>query len=125
LRPRNCGPSSKGFVRYRREYLTGDEKGEAQVYCERLFRAFGHKGLHEAGATLETRLKKNDAKGTSSADLGWRRVGQAQRGLPVQARSAVASAAPLPALQLWAGTVGFLADNRRVCRVQCNRTRRR
>ncbi len=29
------------------------------------------------------------------------------------------------ALQLWAGTVGFLADNRRVCRVQCNRTRRR
>ena len=28
-------------------------------------------------------------------------------------------------LQLWAGTVGFLADNRRVCRVQCNRTRRR
>ena len=27
--------------------------------------------------------------------------------------------------QLWAGTVGFLADNRRVCRVQCNRTRRR
>jgi hypothetical protein len=30
-----------------------------------------------------------------------------------------------PALQLWAGTVGFLADNRRVCRVQCNRTRRR
>ena len=31
----------------------------------------------------------------------------------------------LAALQLWAGTVGFLADNRRVCRVQCNRTRRR
>src|SRR5690348_15859746 len=30
-----------------------------------------------------------------------------------------------PALQLWVGTVGFLADNRRVCRVQCNRTRRR
>jgi transposase len=29
------------------------------------------------------------------------------------------------ALQLWAGTVGFLADIRRVCRVQCNRTRRR
>jgi hypothetical protein len=29
------------------------------------------------------------------------------------------------ALRLWAGTVGFLADNQRVRRVQCNRTRRR
>ena len=53
----------EAFVRYRREHLTGDEKGEAQVYCERLFRAFGHEGLPEAGATLETCLTKNDAKG--------------------------------------------------------------
>jgi NAD(P)-dependent dehydrogenase (short-subunit alcohol dehydrogenase family) len=37
----------------------------------------------------------------------------------------IATVALFLALQLWAGTVGFLADNRRVCRVQCNRTRRR
>ena len=53
----------RDLVRYRQEHLTGDEKGEAQVYCERLFRAFGHEGLPEAGATLETCLTKNDAKG--------------------------------------------------------------
>jgi hypothetical protein len=58
----------EAFVRYRREHLTGDEKGEAQVYCGHLFRAFGPEGLHEADATLETRLKKN-ATATTFADL--------------------------------------------------------
>ena len=38
--------------------LSGDEKGEAQVFCDRLFQAFGHKGYKEAGATLEYRIKK-------------------------------------------------------------------
>src|SRR3954451_10085505 len=61
-----------GFVRWRRGYLSGDEKGEAQVFCDRLFQAFGHGGVREAGATLEMRLKKNDAKGTAFADLMWK-----------------------------------------------------
>ncbi len=30
--------------------LDGDEKGEAQVFCDRLFRAFGYEGYKEAGA---------------------------------------------------------------------------
>lgn len=38
--------------------LKGDEKGEAQVFCDRLFRAFGHEGYKEAGATLEYRVRK-------------------------------------------------------------------
>ncbi len=38
--------------------LEGDEKGEAQVFCDRLFQAFGHGGYKEAGATLECR--RND-----------------------------------------------------------------
>jgi hypothetical protein len=38
--------------------LDGDEKGEAQVFCDRLFQAFGHKGYKEAGATLEYRIKE-------------------------------------------------------------------
>jgi hypothetical protein len=51
--------------------LTGDEKGEAQVFCDRLFRAFGHAGYKEAGATLEYRVK-NKTGGTSFADLIWK-----------------------------------------------------
>ncbi|MDI6653259.1 hypothetical protein QMA67_09965 [Gluconobacter japonicus] len=52
--------------------LKGDEKGEAQVFCDRLFKAFGHAGYKEAGATLEERIKKASGKGTSFADLMWK-----------------------------------------------------
>ena len=45
------------FVDYAKT-LSGDEKGEAQVFCDRLFQAFGHAGYKEAGATLEFRIKK-------------------------------------------------------------------
>jgi type II restriction/modification system DNA methylase subunit YeeA len=58
------------FVRYVRDNLTGDEKGEAQVFCDRLFQAFGHPGIFEAGGTLEYRVHKG--KGTKFADLLWR-----------------------------------------------------
>ena len=60
------------FVRYRREFLRGDEKGEAQIFSEALFRAFGHAVVRQAGATLEQRIKKQDAKGTAFADLMWK-----------------------------------------------------
>src|SRR5690349_18343176 len=52
--------------------LSGDEKGEAQVYCDRLFQAFGHAGYKEAGATLEYRIQKKSTGGTSFADLMWK-----------------------------------------------------
>lgn len=52
--------------------LKGDEKGEAQVFCERLFQAFGHNGLGEAGAELEYRVKNRKGKSTGYADLLWR-----------------------------------------------------
>jgi type I restriction-modification system DNA methylase subunit len=58
------------FVDYAK-LLDGDEKGEAQVFCDRLFQAFGHAGYKEAGATLEYRVRKKD-KGTSFADLVWK-----------------------------------------------------
>ena len=51
--------------------LDGDEKGEAQVFCDRLFQAFGHRGYKEAGATLEDRIKA-EGKSTSFADLVWK-----------------------------------------------------
>src|SRR3954451_5417040 len=59
------------FVGYVRT-LSGDEKGEAQVFCDRLFKAFGHGGYKEAGAVLEFRIKKTSSKGTSFADLVWK-----------------------------------------------------
>ncbi len=66
--------------------LQGDEKSEAQGFLERLFRALGHAGVIEAGATFEFRvakkpgsaqlelLKGEDAKKSSGkkfADLLW------------------------------------------------------
>jgi hypothetical protein len=57
------------FIGYAK-LLSGDEKGEAQVFCDRLFKALGHLGYKEAGATLEFRIK--DGKITKYADLVWK-----------------------------------------------------
>src|SRR5436190_5712026 len=58
------------FIEYAQR-LKGDEKGEAQVFCDRLFQAFDHAGYNEAGATLEWRVK-NSADHTKFADLVWK-----------------------------------------------------
>jgi hypothetical protein len=58
----------KAFAAYARN--CSDERGDAQVFCDRLFRAFGHKGYKEAGATLETRIKIEGT--THFADLVWK-----------------------------------------------------
>lgn len=58
----------QNFIEYVQK-LDGDEKGEAQVFCDRLFQAFGHQGYKEAGATLEHRVKGK--KSTRFADLLW------------------------------------------------------
>lgn len=60
-----------GFVKWVQGQVTGDEKGEAHLFLDRLFQAFGHLGLKEAGATLEHRVK-NTTGGTSFADLVWK-----------------------------------------------------
>jgi hypothetical protein len=62
-------PSIAEFVDYAAR-LKGDEKGEAQVFCDRLFQAFGHAGYKEAGASLEERIRTG--KRTKFADLVWR-----------------------------------------------------
>ena len=61
------------FVAWCVTHIQGDEKGEAQLFLDHLFRAFGHAGLKEAGATCEDRIKK-DGGGTAFADLVWKPV---------------------------------------------------
>ena len=53
------------FVDYAKT-LKGDEKGEAQVFCDRLFIAFGHKGYKEAGAELEFRISRKNKSNCST-----------------------------------------------------------
>ncbi|MGD1909221.1 MAG: type IIL restriction-modification enzyme MmeI, partial [Leptolyngbyaceae cyanobacterium] len=61
------------FVNFCKEHITGDEKGEAQVFLDRFFRAFDHEGAIEAGATYEKRIRKASKKGkTGFADLVWK-----------------------------------------------------
>ncbi len=62
------------FAQWVENHITGDEKGEAQIFLDRMFQAFGHKGLREAGAVCEQRIKKTDAGGTAFADLVWKPV---------------------------------------------------
>src|SRR3954470_3051025 len=61
-----------GFVAWWRENIHGDEKGQAQVFLDRLFQALGHEGVFEAGATLEDRIKSKSRGGTAFADLTWK-----------------------------------------------------
>ncbi|MBP8169472.1 MAG: class I SAM-dependent DNA methyltransferase [Azonexus sp.] len=63
----------KTFVDWCATHISGDEKGEAQIFLDHLFRAFGHAGLKEAGATRENRVKK-DGGGTAFADLVWKPI---------------------------------------------------
>ena len=59
----------RDFVAYA-QTLDGDEKGEAQVFLDRFFQAFGHAGYKEAGATLEDRVRRK-GRSTGFADLVW------------------------------------------------------
>ncbi|WP_017716374.1 DNA methyltransferase [Kamptonema formosum] len=65
--------SLQKFVTYWKQHITGDEKGEAQVFLDRFFQAFGHEGALEAGAIYEERVKQGSQKGqTGFADLVWK-----------------------------------------------------
>ncbi len=51
----------------------GDEKGEAQIFLDRPFRALSRNGYKEAGPRLEDCVK-HDRGGTSFADLVWKPI---------------------------------------------------
>ncbi len=46
------------FVDWSAANITGDEKGQSQIFLDRLFQAFGQKGLLEVGGKAEFRIRK-------------------------------------------------------------------
>jgi hypothetical protein len=62
------------FVDWAAAHITGDEKGQAQIFLDRLFQAFGQRGLLEVGGTAEFRIRKakEDGGGTAFADYVWK-----------------------------------------------------
>lgn len=60
------------FCDWARQNIAGDEKGEAQIFLDRLLQAFGHAGVREVGAKLEMRVRSRDCTGTAFADLVWK-----------------------------------------------------
>ncbi len=61
------------FVSFCKQHIKGQEKKEAQTFLERFFRAFGHEGALEAGASYEEAIKQGSKKGkTGFADLVWK-----------------------------------------------------
>jgi len=62
------------FVSWVKDNLTGDEKGQAQIFLDHFFRALGHGGVPEAGAVLEKRVRKAGKQHPSYADLVWKPI---------------------------------------------------
>jgi hypothetical protein len=77
------------FVDWCQKHIIGDEKGQAQIFLDRLFQAFDHPGVFEAGGQTEFRIRKSDEDGggTAFADLVWKPVvliEMKKRGEPLQ-----------------------------------------
>ena len=61
------------FVDWCAKHIKGDEKGEAQIFLDRLLQAFYQKGVLETGkAEYRIRKAKEDGGGTSFADFVWK-----------------------------------------------------
>jgi hypothetical protein len=62
------------FVDWSTQHITGDEKGQAQIFLDRLFQAFGQRGSLDVGGTPEFRIRKgrDETGGTSFADYVWK-----------------------------------------------------
>jgi hypothetical protein len=61
------------FVGWAQQHITGDEKGHAQFFLDRLFQAFGHPGVLDVGGQTEFRIRQaaEDGGGTAFADPNW------------------------------------------------------
>lgn len=59
----------RAFITYVKNNMRGYERGEAQLFLERLFQSFGNEGILEAGASLEAQVKIDIT--TKFCDLLW------------------------------------------------------
>jgi hypothetical protein len=66
----------RSFVDWFNRCITGDEKGQAQIFLDRLFQGFGLQGSLDVGGSPEFRVLKSaeDGGGTSFADYVWKPV---------------------------------------------------
>ncbi len=64
------------FVSWAAHKITGDEKGQAQIFLDRLFQAFDLPGALDVGGHTEFRIRKagEDGGGTAFADYVWKPV---------------------------------------------------
>jgi hypothetical protein len=64
------------FTTWCAKHVTGDEKGQVQIFLERLSRAFGQPGSLDVGGQPEFRVRKadEDGGGVSFADYVWKPV---------------------------------------------------
>jgi hypothetical protein len=64
------------FTAWCQKNITGDEKGQAQIFLDRLFQAFGQSGCLDVGGSTEFRVRKSheDGGGTAFADYVWKPV---------------------------------------------------
>jgi len=62
------------FVAWSQRHITGDEKGQAQIFLDRLFQSFGQPGCLDVGGATEFRIRKadEDGGGTAFADYVWK-----------------------------------------------------
>lgn len=55
------------FVAWCARHITGDEKGEAQIFLDHLFQAFGQAGSLDVGGSPEFRIRQADEDGGGTA----------------------------------------------------------
>jgi len=68
-------PDFIAFQKYVKEFIKGDEKGDAQIFLDHFFLALGYpNGLKSAGANCEFRIKDDKKNSTRFADLVWKSI---------------------------------------------------
>jgi SAM-dependent methyltransferase len=60
------------FVRWTKAHISGDEKGQAQIFLDRLFVGLGHKGCLDVGGTPEFRVISDRTNAVAFADYVWK-----------------------------------------------------
>ena len=66
----------RDFKEWAATHITGDEKGEAHIFLDHLFRAFSQQGALDVGGKSEFRVRKaaEDGGGVAFADYVWKPV---------------------------------------------------